>query len=148
MTTSTLAESPWQIRSCLAGRLRVIHPGLSDSTGLRRHCAGVLHRTHWLLSHRINGLSGTLVIRFPSHEQDQIDLLLHQCFIDPFGDSKLESILSSESTIRDIVRSSSFRSALRTGATCGSILLIDSLIALPPLGMGLAATIFSFTLIR
>ena len=148
MTTSTLAESPWQIRSCLAGRLRVFHPGLSDSPGLRRHCAGVLHRTHWLLSHRINGLSGTLVLRFPSHEQDQIVLLLNQCFVDPFGDSNLESILSSESSTTDIVRSSSFRSALRTGATCGSILLIDSLIALPPLGMGLAATMFSFPLLR
>lgn len=148
MTTSTLAESPWQIRSCLSGRLRIFHPGLSDSPGLRRHCAGVLHRTHWLLSHRINGLSGTLVLRFPAHELDQIDLLLNQCFIDPFGDSSLEKVLSSESSINDIVRSSTFRSALRTGATCGSILLIDSLVALPPLWMGLAATMFSFPLLR
>ena len=148
MTTSILAESSWQIRSCLSGRVRVFHPGLSDSPGLRRHCAGVLHRTHWLLSHRINGLSGTLVLRFPSHEQDQIDLLLKQCFIDPFGDSSLETVLSSESSTTDIVRSSSFRSALRTGVTCGSILLIDSLVALPPLGMGVAATMFSFPLLR
>jgi hypothetical protein len=148
MTTSTVAKSPWRIRSCLSGRLRVFHPGLSDSPGLRRHCAGVLHRTHWLLSHRINGLSGTLVLRFPSHEQDQIDLLLNQCFVDPFGDSSLETILSSETSTADIVRSSTFRSALRTGVSCGSILLIDSMVALPPLGMAVAATMFSFPLLR
>lgn len=148
MTTSTFSESPWQIRSCLNGRLRVFHPGLSESPGLRRHCAGVLHKTHWLLGHRINGLSGTLVLRFPSNEQDQIYLLLNQCFVDPFGDSNLETVLSTESSATDIVRSSTFRSALRTGATCGSILLIDSLVALPPLGLGLAATMLSLPLLR
>ena len=148
MTTSTPVGSSWQIRSCLTGRLRVFHPGLSESPGLRRHCAGVLHKTHWLLGHRINVVSGTLVLRFPSNEQDQINFLLNQCFVDPFGDSTLETVLSTESSATDIVRSSTFRSALRTGATCGSILLIDSLVALPPLGVGLAATMFSLPLLR
>ena len=148
MTTSTLADHPWQIRSDLCGRLRIFHPGLSDSPGLRRHCAGVLHRTHWLLSHRINGLSGTLVLRFPANEQNQIDLLLRRCFVDPFADSSFESLLSAESSTTDIVRSSSFRSALKTGATCGSILLINSLVTFPPLALGLAATMFCFPLLR
>lgn len=148
MTTSTLADQTWQIRSDLSGRLRIFHPGLADSPGLRRHCAGVLHRTHWLLSHRINGLSGTLVLRFPANEHNQIDLLLRRCFVDPFADSSFESLLSAESSTTDVVRSASFRSALKTGATCGSILLINSLVVFPPLVLGLAATMFCFPLLR
>tara|TARA_B100002051_G_scaffold108852_1_gene103756 strand:- start:1559 stop:3667 length:2109 start_codon:yes stop_codon:yes gene_type:complete len=148
MTTSTLVDHPWQIRSDFCGRLRIFHPGLSDSPGLRRHCAGVLHRTHWLLSHRINGLSGTLVLRFPANEKNQIELLLRRCFVDPFADSSFESLLSAESSTTDIVRSSPFRSALKTGATCGSILLINSLVTLPPLALGLSATMFCFPLLR
>ena len=148
MTNSRLVDHPWQIRSRLNGRLRVFHPGLSESPGLRRHCAGVLHRCHWLVSYRINGLSGTVVFRFHLEKQDQIDRLLSRCFVDPFADSSLESVLSSESSTTDIVRSSSFRSALKTGVTCGSILLINSLVALPPLGMGLVATLFSLPLLQ
>ena len=55
------SEAAWQIRSEIDGRLRIFHPGLSNSLGLRRHCSSVLHRTHWLISHRINVVAAGLV---------------------------------------------------------------------------------------
>ena len=142
------SPSPWIIRSELADRIRVFHPGLSSSPGLRQHCVSLLHRTHWLLSHRINAVSSTVVIRFHPRQRGDITLLLDRCFIDPVADSGLEQALAAESRITDITHSSAFQKALRTGAICGSILFIDSIVAVPPLGLGLVATMLSWPLLR
>ena len=145
---TAVSPYPWIIRSELADRIRVFHPGLSNSPGLRQHCGALLHRTHWLLSHRINSVSSTVVIRFqPCHRSD-ITLLLERCFIEPVADSGLEKALSAESWFTDITHSSSFKQALRGGAICGSVLLLDTIVAISPLGLGLVATMLSWPLVR
>ncbi|WP_186498938.1 hypothetical protein [Synechococcus sp. A15-24] len=107
-----------------------------------------MHRTHWLLSHRINAVSSTVVIRFHPRQRDEITLLLERCFIEPVADSGLEQALAAETRITDITHSSSFQQALRSGVICGSVLLIDSILAIPPLGLGLVATMLSLPLLR
>ena len=149
MTIATQQRSDsWEIRSEIDGRLRIYHPGLSSSLGLRRHCASVLHRTHWLISHRINVVSSTVVLRFPSVERDHCIALLTRCFIDPFTDQNVESALSRDNQITDIVERPPFRDALRSGVICASILALDSLFVIPPLTMAVLATFASFPLIR
>ena len=145
---TAVSPSPWIIRSELVDRVRVFHPGLSSSPGLRQHCGSLLHRTHWLLSHRINAVSSTVVIRFHPRQRGDIPLLLERCFIEPVADSGLEQALASETRVTDITHSSSFQQALRSGAICGSVLLIDSILAIPPLGLGLVATVLSWPLLR
>ena len=145
---TAVSPSPWIIRSELVDRLRVFHPGLSSSPGLRQHCGSLLHRTHWLLSHRINAVSSTVVIRFHPRQRGEITLLLERCFIEPVADSGLEQALAAETRITDITHSSSFQQALRSGVICGSVLLIDSILAIPPLGLGLVATMLSLPLLR
>ena len=145
---TAVSPSPWIIRSELSNRVRVFHPGLSSSPGLRQHCGSLLHRTHWLLSHRINAVSSTVVIRFHPRQRDDIALLLERCFIEPVADSGLEKALAAESRVTDITHSTSFQKALRSGAICGSVLLIDAIVAIPPLGLGLVATMLSWPLLR
>ena len=101
--TTASSSSTWHIRSELSDRVRVFHPGLSSSPGLRRHCGSLLHRTHWLLSHRINAISSTVVIRFNPSQKNELTLLLERCFVEPFADSSLEQVLSEESFVTDIV---------------------------------------------
>ena len=145
---TAVSPSPWTIRSELVDRVRVFHPGLSSSPGLRQHCGSLLHRTHWLLSHRINAVSSTVVIRFHPHLRGEITLLLERCFIEPVVDSGLEQALAAETRVTDITHSSSFREALRSGVIFGSVLLIDSIVAIPPLALGLVATMLSWRLLR
>ena len=145
---TVVSPSPWIIRSELLDRVRVFHPGLSSSPGLRQHCGSLLHRTHWLLSHRINALSSTVVIRFHPRQRGDITLLLERCFIEPVADSGLEQALAAGSRVTDITHSSSFKQALRSGAICGSALLIDSIVAIPSFGLGLLATMLSLPLLR
>ena len=147
MAITAVSSSIWQIRSELSDRIRVFHPGLSSSPGLRQHCGSLLHRTHWLLSHRINAVSSTVVIRFHPRQRSDITLLLERCFIEPVADSGLEQALAAETRVTDITHSSSFQQALRSGAICGSVLLIDSIVAIPPLGLGLLATMLSWPLL-
>ena len=128
---TAVCPSQWIIRSELVDRVRVFHPGLSSSPGLRQHCGSLLHRTHWLLSHRINAVSSTVVIRFHPRQRDEITLLLERCFIEPVADAGLEQALAAETRITDITHSSSFQQALRSGVICGSVLLIDSILAIP-----------------
>jgi hypothetical protein len=148
MAITSAASSTWQIRNELSDRVRVYHPGLSASPGLRRHCGSLLHRTHWLLSHRINAISSTVVIRFNPSQKNKLTLLLERCFVEPFADSSLEQVLSEESVITDIVRSSSFRQSLKNGLIFGSVLFLDSLVVLPPFSLGLAAALLSLPLLR
>jgi len=145
---TAVSPYPWIIRSELVDRIRVFHPGLSNSPGLRQHCGSLLHRTHWLLSHRINSVSSTLVIRFQPCHRSAITLLLERCFTEPVADSGLEKALSAESWFTDITHSSSFKQALRGGVICGSVLLLDSIVAISPLGLGLVATMLSWPLVR
>ena len=145
---TAVSPCPWIIRSELADRIRIFHPGLSNSPGLRQHCGSLLHRTHWLLSHRINSVSSTVVIRFQPCHRNDITLLLERCFTEPVADSGLEQALIAETRVTDITHSSSFQQALRSGAICGSVLLIDSIVAIPPLGLGLLATMLSWQLLR
>ena len=142
------SEAAWQIRSEIDGRLRIFHPGLSNSLGLRRHCSSVLHRTHWLISHRINVVSSTVVIRFPLGQREQLISLLARCFIDPFSDQGLESTLSQDNQITDVVERPSFRKAIRNGAICASVLAVDSLFVLPPFSLAAVATVLSWPLLR
>ena len=149
MTIAAHQQSdPWEIRSEIDGRLRIFHPGLSSSLGLRRHCASVLHRTHWLTSHRINVVSSTVVLRFPSAERDHCVALLTRCFVDPFADQNVESALTSDNQITDIVERPAFRKALRNGLICASILALDSLFIIPPLTLAVLATFASLPLLR
>ena len=146
--TTASSSSTWQIRSELSDRVRVFHPGLSSSPGLRRHCGSLLHRTHWLLSHRINAISSTVVIRFNPSQKNELTLLLERCFVEPFADSSLEQVLSDESFVTDIAHSSSFHQSLKNGLIFGSVLLLDSLVVLPPFSLGLVAALLSLPLLR
>ena len=145
---TAVSSSSWIIRSELDDRVRVFHPGLSSSPGLRQHCGSLLHRTHWLLSHRINAVSSTVVIRFHPRQRGDIALLLERCFVEPVADSGLEEALAAESRLTDVTHSSSFRQALRNGVICGSLLLMDTIVAIPPLGLGFVATMLSWPLLR
>ena len=148
ITSASSSSSTWQIRSELSDRVRVFHPGLSSSPGLRRHCGSLLHRTHWLLSHRINAISSTVVIRFNPSQKNELTLLLERCFVEPFADSSLEHVLSEESFVTDIAHSSSFHQSLKNGLIFGSVLLLDSLVVLPPFSLGLVAALLSLPILR
>ena len=88
------------------------------------------------------------MLRFPSVERDHCIALLTRCFIDPFTDQNVESALSRDNQITDIVERPPFRDALRSGVICASILALDSLFVIPPLTMAVLATFASFPLIR
>tara|TARA_A100001011_G_scaffold373601_1_gene433204 strand:+ start:806 stop:2950 length:2145 start_codon:yes stop_codon:yes gene_type:complete len=141
-------DAPWVIRSEIDGRLRIFHPGLSNSLGLRRHCGSVLHRTHWLISHRINVVSSTVVIRFPLGNREHLLTVLNRCFVDPFSDTSLETALAQENQLVDIVKSQSFHHAVRNGALCASVLAFDSLMVVPPLALATSAIVLNLPLLR
>ena len=148
MIASLQGSESWEVRSEIDGRLRIFHPGLSNSLGMRRHCSSVLHQTHWLISHRINVVSSTVVIRFPSDQRDHLMTLLARCFVDPFSDQSVESSLSQNNQITDIVERPPFRKALRNGAICASVLALDLFFVVPPLTLAALATFASLPLLR
>ena len=112
---TTFQGQPWSIKSEIDGRLRIHHPGLADSPGLRSHCGETLNHVHWLYSHRINTIASTVVIRFPKHKRSKLFELLERCFVDPFSDTSLELFLSEENQLTDIFRRKSFQGAIKTG---------------------------------
>ena len=148
MKFTSFDREKWTVRSEAKGRIRIFHPGLSDSPGIRRNCASILHRTHWLISHRINVVSSTVVIRFPEDQKDHLLLILKRCFVDPFSDSDFEISLSHENQLIDITGSESFRGAIRNGAICASILVLDAFFVVPPFAMATAATLLSISLFK
>ena len=148
LTLTPLDHDAWTVRSESKGRVRIFHPGLSDSPGIRRNCASILHRTHWLIAHRINVVSSTVVIRFPEDQKVHLLLILKRCFIDPFSDSAFESSLVQENQFIDISDNRSFRNAIRNGAICASVLVLDALWVVPPFAMATAATLLSLSLFK
>ena len=140
---STFQHQHWTVKSELDGRLRIHHPGLADSPGLRRHCGETLNHARWLYSHRINAVASTVVVRFPHHERSKLLELLERCFVDPFSDTNLEFVLSQENQFADIYRRKTFQNAIKTGSICAIILIIDTTFILPPLVMLSAAIILS-----
>jgi len=140
---TTFQGQPWSIKSEIDGRLRIYHPGLADSPGLRSHCGETLNHVHWLYSHRINAIASTVVIRFPKHKRSNLLELLERCFVDPFSDTSLELFLSEENQLADIFRRKSFQGAIKTGGICALLLIVDATIMLPPVAMISAAIIIS-----
>ena len=130
----------WSLRSELPNRIRVFHPGLSDSISLRRHCSALLHRTHWLLGHRINVVSSTVVLRFKSQDKDELIRLLDLCFLDPALDTSIDEALTHENTLTAITRSDSFRRSVSGAVICGSVLFLEGIALLPPFGLSVLAT--------
>ena len=140
---STFQHQHWTVKSEIDGRLRIHHPGLANSPGLRRHCGETLNHARWLYSHRINAISSTVVVRFPNHERSKLLKLLERCFVDPFSDTNLEFVLSQENQFADIYRRKTFQNAIKTGSICAIILIIDAAFILPPLALLSAAVILS-----
>ena len=130
----------WSLRSELPSRIRVFHPGLAGSIALRRHCSALLHRTHWLLGHRINVVSSTVVLRFDPNHRDDLNRLLDLCFVDPALDVSLEQALAHENSLTAITRSDPFRRSLKGVVFCGSVLVLEGISLLPPVGLSLIAT--------
>ena len=133
-------SAAWSLRSELPNRVRVFHPGLAESIGLRRHCSALLHRTHWLLGHRINVVSSTVVLRFEPHNKSELIRLLDLCFLDPDLDASIEQALSYENTLTAITRSASFRRSVNGAVLCGSVLFLEGISLLPPFGLSVLAT--------
>ncbi|MEB3156366.1 MAG: hypothetical protein VKO26_02875 [Cyanobacteriota bacterium] len=76
MAACTTPSPPWDIRSDLPGRLRLIWDPLRESPDLRRQCGLALTACHWLHGFRLNGLAGSLCLRFPeARRADLADLL-------------------------------------------------------------------------
>ena len=143
-----MSSTPWILRSELKDRVRVYHPDLCRFPGLRQHCAALLHRTHWLHGFRINTLSSTVVIRFPPDELGSLLSLLESCFIDPFADSTLETILSDENQFTNIVHNPSLKSALNRSFVFGSVLLVDTFIVISPWILSVTSAVLIWPLIR
>ena len=143
-----MSSTPWILRSELKDRVRVYHPDLSRFPGLRQHCAALLHRTHWLYGFRINTFSSTVVIRFPPGELGSLLSLLEGCFIDPFADSTLETILSDENQFTNIVHNPSLKSTLNRSFVLGSVLLVDTFIVISPWILSVTSAVLIWPLIR
>ena len=143
-----MSSTPWILRSELKDRVRVYHPDLSRFPGLRQHCAALLHRTHWLYGFRINTLSSTVVIRFPPDELSSLLSLLESCFIDPFADSTLETILSDENQLTNIIHNPSLKTALNRSFIIGSVLLVDTFIVTSPWILSVTSAVLIWPLIR
>ena len=135
MTAKTSDLPAWIIRSQINGRVRIYHPGLSKSLGIRRNCSSILHRTHWLISHRINVISSTVVIQFPDSRKDNLLLILDRCFVDPLQDNDFEDILSQKNQLNDITDNESFRQSIRNIGFCASLLILDALFVVPPIAL-------------
>jgi len=143
-----MSSTTWTFRSELKDRVRVYHPDLSRFPGLRQHCAALLHRTHWLYGFRINTLSSTVVIRFPPDELSSLLSLLESCFIDPFADSTLETILSDENQLTNIIHNPSLKTALNRSFIIGSVLLVDTFIVTSPWILSVTSAVLIWPLIR
>lgn len=123
-------EALWVVQSCLPCRLRVNSPALIDSPILRHHCNITLTCCHWLEGFRINNLTGSIVLRFPRHRQQDVKQLLALALQLPTIDDELASHLGELRAARWQANTAG-RLAARHGAAIGALLLAEILLPMP-----------------
>ena len=116
--------------SDLPGRIRLQSEPLGHSPELRRHCRLTLYSCHWLVSFRINPISGSLSIRFPDERRKELGYLLKDAFEQP------ELLPSRSSPDADISLSSGIKrlnsgQALRHGSLAAFLVGVDLLFPIP-----------------
>ncbi|MBM5817348.1 MAG: hypothetical protein FJ083_12425, partial [Cyanobacteria bacterium K_Offshore_surface_m2_239] len=169
MVASAAHTPPWEIRSELPGRLRLSWEALRHSPELRRQCDLALTACHWLHGYRINGLAGSLCLRFPEARRADLPHLLKAALApDPSPVPKeLESTdpeglaLALNSTLNpgrkeEPVRPGGLTSArvlqaqpllLRHGSLCALALGLDLWLGLPALLVNGAAAVLTLPLL-
>ncbi len=120
------------LASDLPGRIRLRSDQLVESAALRRHCRLILYSCHWLVSFRINPLSGSLSIRFPDGRRQELGRLLEDAFEAP---EFLPTVAIDEADMRlggGLKRLNS-RQALRHGGVAALLVGVDLLFPIPAL---------------
>ena len=117
--------------SDLPGRIRLRTEQLLASSDLRRHCRLTLYSCHWLVSFRINPLSGSLSIRFPDGRRQELGLLLKDAFEPPELRPSLQSSAEGEPSQGGGLKRLSSRQALRHGSVAALLVGVDLLVPIP-----------------
>lgn len=130
------------LASDLPGRVRVRHLSLQDSPLLRHHCHLVLSSCHWLVRFRINGLAGSVCITYPRHRRRELINLLQQAL----------TLTSEAEPFQRLPRprfaGQKVRRTITHGVGCASLLVLESLWAVPPLAMASLTTLLLWPLVR
>jgi len=116
--------------SDLPGRIRLRSEQLVTSAVLRRHCRLTLYSCHWLVSFRINPLNGSLSIRCPDGQRQELGLLLKDAFELP---KLVPAVPISEGdfSLGEGVRKLNSRQALRHGGVAALLVGVDLLFPIP-----------------
>ncbi len=130
MIQAATPEPAWEIQSSLPQRLRVNSPELISSAALRHHCNVTLTCCHWLRGFRINGLTGSIILRFPRHRQRDVKALLELALQLPTIDHELASPLGELRASRWQAHETG-KLAARHGAAIGALLIAEILLPMP-----------------
>ena len=123
-------ETLWVMQSSLPQRLRINSAELVNSPVLRHHCNVTLTCCHWLQGFRINGLTGSIILRFPRHRQRDVKALLTLALQLPTIDNELVSPLGELRAARWQANEAG-RLAARHGAAIGALLIAEILLPMP-----------------
>jgi hypothetical protein len=132
----TTSPSPLELPgSCslvsdLPGRIRLRCEQLVDSANLRRHCRLTLYSCHWLVSFRINPLSGSLTVCFPDGRRQELGLLLKDAFEQPEL-LPVPSNAEAELGLAGSLKRLNSRQALRHGGMAAVLVGVDLFFPIP-----------------
>ena len=131
--------------SDLPGRIRLRSDQLIDSEELRRHCRLTLYSCHWLVSFRINPLSGSLSVRFPDGRRQELGLLLKDAFAPP-DLLPSSTIAEGDLSLGGGLKRLNTRQALRHGGVAAMIVGVDLIFPIPALLLSGATALMLFPL--